>query len=232
MNASVDLLHRLERTLVVDDEGSPLVVYRGEYGANQDLPGDNLFQSRLGSISFGSAEAASFYAEEPNNRNDRPVAPRVFPALLSITNPIIHNLEDPFIDLSALEAALGREHALRIACKFGHAVQNTNCWEEMAAELGVVCVEEAVQDHPDRLLEAYFDVFYLLDDPDEIRLLKEHGFDGAIHMGNGETADELEYRIFDESQAISVFDQGVLERPVHGQGMPRNNNLDMPKMGF
>jgi hypothetical protein len=229
---AADAVRRLEGTLVVDDDGAPLVVYRGEHGDNQGLSGDRLFQSRLGSISFGSAEAASFYAEEPNNRNDRPVAPRVYPAFLSITNPIIHNLDDPFIDLRALEAAMSREHALRIACKFGHAVQNTNCWEEMAAELGVVCVEEAVQDHPDRLLEAYFDVFYLLDDPDEVRLLKEHGFDGAIHMGNGETADELEYRIFDESQAISVFDQGVLERPVNGQGRLRNNNLDMPRMGF
>lgn len=228
---AADAVRRLEGTLVVDDDGAPLVVYRGEHGDNQDLPGDNLFQSRLGSISFGSAEAASFYAEEPNNRNDRPVAPRVYPVHLQITNPIIHNLEDPFIDLSALEAALGREHALRIACKFAHAVQNTSCWEEMAAELGVVCVEEAVQDHPDRLLEAYFDVFYLLDDPDEVRLLAKHGFDGAIHMGNGETADELEYRIFDESQAFSVFDQDVLERPVYGQGRPKTNKLDILRMG-
>lgn len=230
MTMAAEYFSRLKDTLVVDDDGAPLVVYRGEHGDNQGLPGDNLFQSRLGSISFGSAEAASFYAEEPNNRNDRPVAPRVYPAFLSITNPIIHNLDDPFIDLRALEAAMGREHALRIACKFANAIQNTNCWEEMAAELGIVCVEEAAQDYPERLLEAYFDVFYLLDDPDEVRILQEHGFDGAIHMGNGETADELEYRIFDESQAISVFDQDVLGAPVNGQGMPRNNNLDMPKM--
>lgn len=217
--------------LLLADDGSPLIAYRGEHGCTKEESRSGLFQSRLGSISFGSAETASFYAEEPNNRNDRPVAPRVYPVALRIENPIIHNLEDPFIDLRALEEALGREHALRIACKFAHAVQNTNCWEEMAAELGIVCVEEAAQDHPDRLLEAYFDVFYLLDDPDEVRLLAEHGFDGAIHMGNGETADELEYRIFDESQAISVFSQEFLEMPMPGQGKPKNNKSDAPRMG-
>lgn len=217
MTASAELLRQIGGTLVVDDDGSPLVVYRGEHGE----PGDHLFQSRLGSISFGSAEAASLYAMSPNNRNDQPVAPRVFPVRLVITNPIIHNLEDPFIDLSTLEATLGREHALRIACKFEHAIQNTNFWEEMAAELGVVSVAEVARDHPERLLEAYFDAFHLLDDPEEVRLLQEHGFDGAIHMGNCETSEELEYRIFDESQAMSVFDLSAMEMPGPRVGQAR-----------
>lgn len=214
MIVPLGLQNWLAGSLVVDDGGRPLVVYRGEHGAPMALPGERLFQSRLGSISFGSAEAASFYALEPNNRNDRPVAPRVYPVVLSITNPIINNPDDPFIDLRAIEAALGQEHALRIARKFAHAVQNTNCWEEMSAELGVTTIEEAAQKHPGRLMDAYFDVFHLLDDPDEVRLLMEHGFDGAIHIGNGETADELEYRIFDESQALSVFDLDAMESPA------------------
>lgn len=218
--------------LLLADDGSPLVVYRGEHGDTKEESRAGLFQSRLGSISFGSAEAASLYAEDPNNRNDHPVAPRVYPVHLQITNPIIHNMDDPFIDLSTLESALGRDHALRIACKFNHAIQNTNFWEEMAAELGVVSVEEVAQDHPERLLEAYFDVFYLLDDPDEVRILQEHGFDGAIHMGNGDTSEDLEYRIFDESQAISVFDQDALEMPVNVQGKPKKTDMATPRIGF
>ncbi len=227
---AVELDHSCGGLLLADD-GTPLVVYRGEHGDTKEEPRAGLFQSRLGSISFGSAEAASLYAEDPNNRNDRPVAPRVYPALLCITNPIIHNLDDPFIDLRALEAALGREHALRIACKFDHAIQNTNFWEEMAAELGVVSVEEVAQNHPDRLLEAYFDAFYLLDDPDEVRILAEHGFDGAIHMGNGDTSEDLEYRIFDESQAISVFSHEFSELQVNAQVEPKDCGLGAPRMG-
>ena len=59
---------------------------------------------------------------------------------------------------------------------------------------------------PDLLLQLYFEVYALLDDPAEVALLRAAGYDGAIHGGSGETAMEPEYRVFSEDQVRSVWD--------------------------
>jgi ribosomal protein S18 acetylase RimI-like enzyme len=60
---------------VVDADGQPLIVYRGQHGET-----DAQIQSRLGSISFGSEPAAQLYSRSPNDSRDTAVAPRVIPA--------------------------------------------------------------------------------------------------------------------------------------------------------
>ncbi len=184
---------------VVDTDGKPLVVYRGEHGIS-----DEQIQSRRGSISFGNKEAADLYAKNPNDRGDKAAAPRVIPAYLRIENPIVNDSSDPFIDLATIERALGRDEAVRIARKFAGDIVHTNNWEEGFAEQ-YDSVGSMLDAEPDRVGELYFDVFRLLDDASEVAKLKAAGFDGAIHGGNGETALETEYRVFDRSQIKSAI---------------------------
>ena len=48
------------------------MVYRGEHGAH----GEADFQTRLGSIAFGSLEAANIYARESSTWGETAAAPR------------------------------------------------------------------------------------------------------------------------------------------------------------
>lgn len=184
---------------VVGTDGKPLVVYRGEHGETTDQ-----FHSRMNSLSFGSKEAAISYAIHPNKHNEVPVAPRVIPVYLRILNPIVDNRDDPFVDLSDLSLKLGRDNAMRLAIKFAHAIENTGNWDENYSEK-YSDVAALLADTPEALDSLFFDAYHLLDDADEVSRFKALGYDGAIHMGNGETAVELEYRVFDESQVKSAI---------------------------
>lgn len=207
---------------VVDDQGKPLVVYRGEHG---DLPEGQQFHSRLNSLSFSNKEAAHTYAMEPNNWNDKKNverSPRVAPVYLQIKKPFIENRDDPFVDLSHIEKQLGRKEAMRIAHKFADDIQYTNNWEENY-EGKYDDVADLLKKKPGELKNLYFDLYKLLDDPHEVELMKKKGFDGAIHIGNGETATELEYRVFDPKQvksAIRGFARGGRVKPLFDASQP------------
>jgi hypothetical protein len=187
-------------TKVVGKDGEPLVVYRGEHG---DVDGRR-FQSRLGSISFGSAAAASTYSMSPNNRADVVTNARVLSAYLKIEKPFINDPEDPFIDLGMIERVLGTEEANRAAVKFKDYIENTNNWEEISEETGCKTIRGLLKKYPERMKELYFDAYAFFDNAEYMAKLKALGFDGAIHMGSGETFDELEYKVFDESQIRSA----------------------------
>ena len=184
---------------VVDEKGKPLIVYRGEHG-----PGSGEVESRAGSISFGSREAANLYAESPNDRRETAVAPRVMPAYLRIEKPFIDNRDDPFIDLGELERRLGRKEAARIARKFADDIEYTGNWDENFRGKYESVADLLARD-PQRLGELYFDAYKLFDDGAEVARIKAAGYDGAIHVGNGETAGELEYKVFDRSQIKSAI---------------------------
>lgn len=190
------LIEWFGRSRATGPDGAPAVLYRGEHGALVD--GEH-FQSRLNSISFtADRAAASTYALSPNDSQlDRFVeAPRVALVYLKIENPIIENHSDPFIDLSHLAGKLGRREAKRIALKFSDDIEYTCNWvENYACEYGSVA--ELLKDKPLELKNLYFNAYKLLDDLAEVDRLKEAGYDGAIHIGNGETASVLEYRVFD-----------------------------------
>jgi hypothetical protein len=188
-------------------EGLPEVVYRGEHG--EPVPGQQ-FQSKLSSLSFGDQEAANLYAMEPNDPRMRVQAPRVTPGHVKIENPIIVAKDDPYIELGHLEQKLGTAEARRIAEKFDPHIRNTNNWEENYAHK-YNNVVELLQHEPEQLKNLYFDTYRYLDDPHEIELLKKHGFDGAIHLGNAGTRDTIEYRIFDPANwRSSIYGLGAL----------------------
>jgi hypothetical protein len=186
---------------VVDADGNLIAVFRGQHGAN-----DHWGETLLGSLSFGSAAGASAYATSPNVTTMVVQAPKVFPVHLNIENPFVDCPDDPFMDLSRYNELFGLEETRRIAVKFKNYVEHTNAWLELSEEHGIETVVELAEARPDLLLELYFEVYALLDDPVEVAILRAAGFDGAIHGGSGETALEPEYRVFSEDQVRSVWD--------------------------
>jgi hypothetical protein len=187
----------------VNSDGTAAVVYRGEHGS---LVEGEYPHSRLDSLSFtDDSDAASTYAMSPNNQLDIIAeAPRVTPVHLRIENPIIENRNDPFIDLSHLADKLGRREAKRIALKFDRDIQHTGNWDiNYASEYDSVA--QLLKKKPSKLKNLYFNAHKFLDDPVEIERLKKAGYDGAIHIGNGETATSIEYRVFDQRQVRSAL---------------------------
>ena len=53
--------------------------------------------------------------------------------------------------------------------------------------------------------------FRVFDDPAMVEAFKAAGFDGAIHGGFGATVDDIEYRVFDQSQIKSQFNRGTFD---------------------
>lgn len=193
-----DFSERLASSKVVDTDGSPLLVFRGEHGR----PDGRRFQCRHGSISFGDLAAAKIYASSPNDHRDMVHEPRIMPAYLCISNPIINCSTDPFIDLSIIEKALGHNEAMRIAHKFADSIENTGYWYELSHRMRGQGVIDLLKRHPEQLSELYFQAFNYLDDADEVAILRKAGFDGAAHCGFGENATDPEYKVFDETQII------------------------------
>lgn len=212
---------------VVDADGKPLRVYRGEHGKIEAKSGRTApsvpttgvkplreeigygdFQSRIGSLTFSDrSDAASLYAEQPNDRGLDEIAgrPRVIPAYLKIENPIINSPGEPFIDGRDLAKALGANAAIRLFTKHAYWVENTQNWEEINEGYKYDGVGSYLAQNPKGINDLYMDAYPLLDDPEAVSALKAAGYDGAIHGGNGDTADSTEYRVFDESQAKSAL---------------------------
>lgn len=203
----------IEGSKVVDKNGAPLRVFRGEHG---EVTGS--VTTLLPSITFTDQPAeASLYAQDPNQSGQgmKPVAPRVSPAFLSIKNPIINEqrnpeidseIADPFIDYGVLVDAIGLEKTIDIARRInvGRPVEDTGLWdEEFSADYD--SFEDLVDRAPERVAELYNIAFAVLDDPGAVEALKEAGYDGAIHGGYGGEFNTMEYRVFDESQIRSAI---------------------------
>ncbi len=188
----------------IEPDGTPAILYRGDYGARA---GSDYLQSHLNSLSFTEdRDAANIYAMSPDYSQFGGVAeaPRITPVYLKIENPIIENRNDPFIDLSHLAEKLGRREAKRIALRFDDDIRHTGNWDENYAS-GYCSVAQLLKERPDELKNLYFNAHKFLDDPLEVRRLSRAGYDGAIHIGNGETATSLEYRVFDSRQVRSAL---------------------------
>lgn len=210
-----------EGSKVVDKNGAPLRVFRGEHG---EVTGS--VTTLLPSITFTDQPAeASLYAQDPNQSGlgMKPVAPRVSPAFLSIKNPIINEqrnpeidseIADPFIDYGVLVDAIGLEKTIDIARRINvdRPVEDTSLWdEEFSADYD--SFEDLVDRAPERVGELYNIAFAVLDDPGAVEALKEAGYDGAIHGGYGGQFNTMEYRVFDESQIRSaVAPEEVFQR--------------------
>lgn len=177
-------------------------VFRGQYG---------LFvaeiQTRLPSISFGSLKAASLYATKPNNRADIIVKPIILSAVIQILNPIINNTSDCFADFDLLIEKLGSDFMWYIAEKYAEHIYNTDNWQNNYSEYGCISTLKSLK--PEELGNLYVDAYVFLDDEEFINHSMKLGFDGAIHIGNGQTYNELEYRIFSEKQILDVFEVAI-----------------------
>lgn len=188
----------------VTADGKPIRVYRGQHGDSNDWT-----ESLIGSLSFGSAESASAYALQPNVQSMKALFPKVFPVFLTIKNPFINRSDDPFMDLSYYCELFGMAETIRIALKFKDYVEHTNAWMELSEESGFDCIEDLIASQPTKLLQLYFELYALLDDPEEVCRLRAAGYDGAIYGGSGITALEAEYRVFSANQVYSVWDKNL-----------------------
>ena len=175
-----------------------VIAYRGEHGARSE----SKFQSRLGSLSFGSIEAAKTYATQPNHYHERPVDPRVYKAHITIENPIFNNPNDPFVDLDILRKAIGDEKTLQIARDLEDHLLNTNNFLELLEDHDCMTLDDLHKKLGSDVLDLlYVDAYPVMDSETYVGWFKELGYDGAVHGGNGATALEAEYKIFDPSQA-------------------------------
>lgn len=203
-----EFMNWFEGSLVTKANGEPLVVYRGEHGAMVGSSPKGM-QTRMGSISFGSPQTASRYALHPNDESqDREIiSPRVMPSYLQIRQPLINDFEDPFIEIKKIRSILGDKQARRIAMKFADEIEDTGNWQENYQESNPF-IRPFIRVAPiQELDDLYFKAFYYLDDKDEIELLKEKGFDGAIYGGSGISAMEPEYRVFSDSQVKNAISE-------------------------
>lgn len=195
---------RFDGSRVVDANGAPLLVFRGEHGKRDD----NFVQCRVATISFGTIEAAVTYATKPNNYNDNPPKePRVLPAFLALRRPFINEPDDPFVDLGMMEKVLGYDEALRIGRKFADAIENTNNWEDISEKLATrknpnPTVRGWLKKRPENIRDLYFDAYDYFDDMKEMAALRAAGLDGAIHAGTSETLNQREYKVFDPAQIL------------------------------
>jgi len=191
-------------SVVIDLDGRPVVVYRGEYGAADSAP---FLSTRLGSLSFGDRETALGYAHHPNRPGDAPTYPKVLAAYLAIRNPVVNQPDDPFIELTALEAVLGRDNAERIAKKLATWIMQTAPW--VNGEIRAKSVEEFLDTNQDGLARLYVQAYPLFDDREEVAHMKAAGFDGAIHGGAGLNAGGVEYRVFDGDSVWEVPSEAI-----------------------
>lgn len=202
----------LKSTCVRDEHGAPLRVYRGEHGrVDSDKPG---LQTILGSLSFGSAEAASHYAQNPNDHRVTAQESRVYPAYLVVKNPIINDPHEAFMEFSYLQHQIGTSLAVEFFLKNSQWVEHTDNWGEIADQGNFSSVQEFYEKCPERMPELYTQLWPLLDDPAFISVLKEKGFDGAVYQGSGETAHEAEYRVFEPSGVIYALSRQIDAKPL------------------
>lgn len=214
-SAAADDTQWLAGTRVVDADGRPRVVYRGEHGDPSTR-----FQSRLPSLTFtASADVAKIYATTPNRREDSVTQPRVIAAHVAIRRPILETVDDPFFDFADVERTLGRDVAVQFALRYADRVMATSHWEDTYA--GVPSVEALLAERPEALRALFVDAYLLLDDPEFVDLARAAGYDGAIHLGNGASALEVEYRVFDAEQARPVADR-PWQSPASPSGRPED----------
>lgn len=195
------------KSVVVDRDGNPLRVYRGEHGATED--GD--VQTLIGSYTFvADHKIASTYAQSPNDDRMEAAASRVVPAYLRIENPVINNRDDPFIEFSDIIEKFGLDEAKKLAVRYADRIEYTGNWMEDEEGLydGLDSVEQLVEEKPELIETLYMDAYPLLDDKEFVALAMSKGYDGGIHVGNGESGAEDEYRVFSKSQIKSIFNNG------------------------
>lgn len=199
--------------------GEPRVSYRGEWGMTGEV-----VNTRRGSITFGGRSDANLYATDPNDLVDYPwnKAGHLIPAFVRLQRPVINTPDDPFIDFSVIEKALGRDAAIRIAMRHQQYVMETDYWYENYSE-SALTFDLLLLENPDVISELYCIAHPLFDDPVTVAEFAAAGFDGAIHGPYGGThgeeldaddLDQVEFKLFHAGQARSTLSPDLLLGPV------------------
>ena len=71
-------------------------------------------------------------------------------------------------------------------------------------------VGELLRNDPFALSALYLDAYLVFDSGTYVSWFRGAGFDGAIHAGSGETAGEVEYKVFSEWQAVVRYSKFTL----------------------
>lgn len=170
-------------------------VYRGQYGVSENI------QTSLPCITFTSQALAEIYARCPNNsRYNEKANPKVFQATITINNLFMNEPKDPFIEAEVLIEKLGHEEATRICKKFAAYIEVTDNWNDIRQKTLCTSVEEFLNQFPEKVSDLYFLAWPFLDAPAEVELLKNKGFDGAIHGSSGIGDGYPEYKVFSKDQ--------------------------------
>lgn len=190
-----------------------IIAFRGEYGPTSDK---RVCCSRQKAIYFSSRPVAEVYSKQPNHPSDVVIESRVMQAVLRIEKPFIYQDSSCFIDLDGIAGILGREEALRIAVKFEKSITRTGLWRDFIEN----AKSPKYADLPDpieyneymKLLAEMkgmkicldFEAYHFFDDNEEVEKLMALGYDGAMHLGNGESALIVECCVFSEDQITPI----------------------------
>jgi hypothetical protein len=178
-----------------DDSVIDALVFRGEHGNAE------LLQTRRGAYSFSTLCVAEMYALEPNDRGDVPINPKVLKAKISIFNPVINEPDDPFIDCKRIIDCVGMENAFVIFEELKSRIEETDNFNEVVKEYGVENYDDLVKKAGLSVLnKLYLDAYHVFDKPEFVEMFKEKGYDGLVQGGNGESAMEAEYKVFNKEQ--------------------------------
>ncbi|CAD5235998.1 hypothetical protein PP187_gp009 [Klebsiella phage vB_KvM-Eowyn] len=168
------------------------LVYRGEYGARAVL------STQLGSLTFvDERTVAEHYARMPNQWHYTGLKePKLIVAKVGIHRPFINTPRDPFIEFKDIRNSLGPTHAIRIARKFADSIVETDAWVALAKKHRVNTLDEYLALPDATTQKLCMQAYRYFDDPEEVKVLVKHHFDGAIYRGSGESMNCVEYRIF------------------------------------
>jgi hypothetical protein len=211
MKITPHIAEKIQGTLVVDEQGQPLLVYRGEHGAKGSSKAQ--LETLLGSMSFGEIDIAAHYAESPNQRHASrfDLVPRVYPVYLAIRQPIM-NRHDTFIEFPEMVEAIGEEQAKRFMIKHQGSAMNTDNWGNINDEDLYEDIRDMAKKAPELMEELYVELYHLLDDPEFVKLAKAAGYDGAIYGSSGAGAGQMEYRVFEPKAVVFALTGETCER--------------------
>lgn len=209
---------------VVDDQGEPLVVYRGLYGGEQD---ENLFEStRLHTPTFSDSPAiVDQYARFTNNLNDRPVGPRVVPVYLSIKNPLVFAQEEDVATFAELADLLDVG-----------GINDQADLEKVFSSDYVLLRDADGNVTEDITPETYTDTYVIADHPVFVEMAQRAGYDGMIYRGTApfhidEIKRELPMGSYDERGMSAMeyrpFSPAQIKSAIANTGEfdPASNNI-------
>lgn len=211
---------------VVNEDGTPMVVYRGEYDVGERA---GQIQTKIGTPTFTDAPGvASVYAMDPNAYMDkaRATGAHVIPAYISMQNPIDlrGGYEESVVTLGQLRSIFKGSEAelykiLRPAADF-------RIDGEMIDEVDFETADGDI----------YTDTYKVFDEEGIVDLAKKHGYDGFIYWGGFTGTFELHeqglsMKNIRETEEVTLeirpFSQNQIKSAVGNVGAFNAENIDI-----